>query len=77
MVDQVDHLVLDHFPNKLKMLINVHLYLLYEMEDIVHHHDQQKQYDHHQLQNKKLNIKYENIFFLILYYVDDNEDKQL
>ncbi len=49
MVDQVDHEVQDHFPNKIKMLINDHLYLLYVMEDIEHHHDQQVQYDHHQL----------------------------
>jgi hypothetical protein len=49
MVDQVDHKVQDHFPNKIKMLINDHLYLLYVVEDIEHRHDQQVQYDHHQL----------------------------
>ncbi len=49
MVDQVDHEEQDRFPNRIKMLINDHLYLSYVMEDIEHHHDQQEQYDHHQL----------------------------
>jgi hypothetical protein len=50
MEDQVDHEEQDHFPNRLKKLINDHLYLSYAMEDIEHHHDQQEQYDHHQLE---------------------------
>jgi hypothetical protein len=62
MVDQVDHRVLDQFPDKSEMLINVHLYLLYEMVDIEHHHDQQIRYDHHELKVNIKNSKNEYLF---------------
>jgi hypothetical protein len=65
MVDQVDHKVQDHFPNKREMLINDHLYLLYVMADIEHHHDQQVQFDHHQLELKNER----KIFEIKIYFI--------
>jgi hypothetical protein len=48
------------------------------MEDIEHHHDQQEQYDHHQLQFIEIMIEKEFLLlFLLSYHADDNEDKQL